>query len=158
MPHHRPCCRPCPARTVHDRSARTARDSSPGTARDRSPRAGTMRQSPLIPRPKPARGALLLEICALTKRFGSFTAIDQGSLKVEPGSVHALLGENGAGKSTLVKFVAGFARAETGSVPIGGQEQAMAHPGIARALGIGMVYQLFTLAPGMTVAENLLLA
>src|SRR6218665_1054946 len=158
MPHHRPCCRPCPARTVHDRSARTARDSSPGTARDRSPRAGTMRQSPLIPRPKPARGALLLEICALTKRFGSFTAIDQVSLKVEPGSVHALLGENGAGKSTLVKCGAGFARADAGSILIDGREQDIAHPVSARALGIGMVYQHFTLAPGMSVAENLLLA
>ncbi|ABM56620.1 ABC transporter ATP-binding protein [Verminephrobacter eiseniae] len=117
-----------------------------------------MRQSPLIPRPKPARGALLLEICALTKRFGSFTAIDQVSLKVEPGSVHALLGENGAGKSTLVKCVAGFARADAGSILIDGREQDIAHPVNARALGIGMVYQHFTLAPGMSVAENLLLA
>src|SRR6218665_4084354 len=97
MPHHRPCCRPCPARTVHDRSARTARDSSPGTARDRSPRAGTMRQSPLIPRPKPARGALLLEICALTRRFGSLTAIDQVGLYVEFVVVVVLVFVLGAG-------------------------------------------------------------
>src|SRR6218665_149079 len=158
MPHHRPCCRPCPARTVNDGWGRTAGDSSPGTARDRSPRAGTMRQSPQIPRPKPARGALLLEICALTKRFGSFTAIDQVSLKVEPGSVHALLGENRARKSTWVKCGAGLARAAAGSILIDGREQDMAHPVNARALGIGMVYQHFTLAPGMSLAENLLLA
>jgi general nucleoside transport system ATP-binding protein len=68
-----------------------------------------------------------------------------------------LLGENGAGKSTLVKCVAGFQRAEEGSVLIDGREQAIPNPIVARALGIGMVYQHFTLAPGMTVAENLLL-
>jgi general nucleoside transport system ATP-binding protein len=77
---------------------------------------------------------------------------------VEPGTVHALLGENGAGKSTLVKCVAGFQQAEEGSIMIDGREQNIANPVVARALGIGMVYQHFTLAPGMTVAENLLLA
>ena len=102
--------------------------------------------------------ALRLETIALTKRFGSFTAMDQVSMKVEPGTVHALLGENGAGKSTLVKCVAGFQQAETGSILIDDREQNIANPVVARALGIGMVYQHFTLAPGMTVAENLLLA
>ncbi len=111
----------------------------------------------LIPPHKPATGALLLETYALTKRFGAFTAMDQVSMRVEPGSVHALLGENGAGKSTLVKCVAGFQRAEEGSISIDGREQAIANPIAARALGIGMVYQHFTLAPSMTVAENLLL-
>ena len=117
-----------------------------------------MSTSHLIPPPKPATGALALETYVLTKRFGSFTALDQVSLRVEPGTVHALLGENGAGKSTLVKCVAGFQRAEEGSVLIDGREQAIPNPIVARALGIGMVYQHFTLAPGMTVAENLLLA
>jgi simple sugar transport system ATP-binding protein len=112
----------------------------------------------LIPPPKPATGALTLETYGLTKRFGSFTAMDQVTMRVEPGTVHALLGENGAGKSTLVKCVAGFQRAEEGSIMIDGHEQDIANPVIARALGIGMVYQHFTLAPGMTVAENLLLA
>ena len=117
-----------------------------------------MSDSHLIPPPKPATGALLLETLGLTKRFGSFTAMDQVSLRVEPGTVHALLGENGAGKSTLVKCVAGFQRAEEGSILIDGHERDIANPVVARALGIGMVYQHFTLAPGMTVAENLLLA
>ncbi|APW41956.1 ABC transporter ATP-binding protein [Rhodoferax saidenbachensis] len=103
-------------------------------------------------------GALALDTYELTKRFGSFTAMDRVTMKVEPGTVHALLGENGAGKSTLVKCVAGFQRAEEGSIMIDGREQDIANPVIARALGIGMVYQHFTLAPGMTVAENLLLA
>jgi len=106
----------------------------------------------------PGTGALALETWNLTKRFGSFTAMDRVSMRVEPGSVHALLGENGAGKSTLVKCVAGFQRAEEGAILLDGREQAIANPIVARGLGIGMVYQHFTLAPGMTVAENLLLA
>jgi ABC-type uncharacterized transport system ATPase subunit len=103
-------------------------------------------------------GALALDTYRLTKRFGAFTAMDGVTMRVEPGMVHALLGENGAGKSTLVKCVAGFQRAEEGSILIDGREQDIANPIVARALGIGMVYQHFTLAPGMTVAENLLLA
>ena len=103
-------------------------------------------------------GAMALETVHLTKRFGSFTAMDRVSMRVEPGTVHALLGENGAGKSTLVKCVAGFQRAEDGSLLIDGREQDVANPIVARSLGIGMVYQHFTLAPGMSVAENLLLA
>ena len=106
----------------------------------------------------PRSGALALDTLHLTKRFGAFTALDDCSLKVAPGTVHALLGENGAGKSTLVKCVVGYQRAEVGSVLIDGREHDIATPVVARDLGIGMVYQHFTLVPGMTVAENLLLA
>jgi simple sugar transport system ATP-binding protein len=109
------------------------------------------------PMPAPT-GAMALETYELTKRFGSFTAMDRVTMRVDPGTVHALLGENGAGKSTLVKCIAGFHRAEEGSVVTDGREQDIANPVVARTLGIGMVYQHFTLAPGMTVAENLLLA
>ena len=109
------------------------------------------------PMPAPS-GAMALETFDLTKRFGPFTALDHVTMKVAPGTVHALLGENGAGKSTLVKCIAGFQRPDEGSVVTDGREQDIANPVIARALGIGMVYQHFTLAPGMTVAENLLLA
>ena len=112
----------------------------------------------LIPPPKPASGGLALETYGLTKRCGSLVAMDNVSLRVEPGTVHALLGENGAGKSTLVKCVSGYQQADQGSIMIDGREQDIANPVVARALGIGMVYQHFTLAPGMTVAENLLLA
>jgi len=106
----------------------------------------------------PATGALALETFELTKRFGPFTAMDRVTMRVAPGSVHALLGENGAGKSTLVKCVAGSQRPDGGAVLVDGREHDIATPVVARALGIGMVYQHFTLAPGMSVAENLLLA
>jgi ABC-type uncharacterized transport system ATPase subunit len=112
---------------------------------------------PLLSLPRPT-GAMSLETYALTKRFGSLTALDDVSLKVPPGAVHALLGENGAGKSTLVKCLSGFHRPESGSILCDGREQMIANPIEARSLGIGMVYQHFTLANGMTVAENLLLA
>ncbi|WCM93003.1 ABC transporter ATP-binding protein [Acidovorax sp. NCPPB 2350] len=99
-----------------------------------------------------------LETCGLTKRFGDVLALDAVSLKVRPGTVHALLGENGAGKSTLVKAVAGYHRCDDGSVLLRGREQDIHSPAVARELGIGMVYQHFTAVPGMTVAENLLMA
>ncbi|CAD5369763.1 Nucleoside ABC transporter ATP-binding protein [Rubrivivax sp. A210] len=102
--------------------------------------------------------ALALDTYKLTKRFGAFTAMNAVSLKVRPGTVHALLGENGAGKSTLVKCVVGYYAPDGGAVLIDGREQAIDSPTVARDLGIGMVYQHFTVVPGMTVAENLLLA
>jgi len=102
--------------------------------------------------------ALALDTYELTKRFGAFTAMNAVSLKVRPGTVHALLGENGAGKSTLVKCVVGYYTPDGGAVLVDGREQAITSPTIARDLGIGMVYQHFTVVPGMTVAENLLLA
>lgn len=109
--------------------------------------------------PVPAKtGALALSTYQLTKRFGSFVALDGVTLEVRPGTVHALLGENGAGKSTLVKALVGYHQAEEGAVLIDGREHAITTPVVARQLGIGMVYQHFTVVPGMTVAENLLLA
>jgi ABC-type uncharacterized transport system ATPase subunit len=102
--------------------------------------------------------AVQLDTFRLTKRFGSFTALDGVSLAVRPGTVHALLGENGAGKSTLVKCVVGYQRPDEGAVLIDGRERDVGSPSVARELGIGMVYQHFTVVPGMTVAENLLLA
>jgi simple sugar transport system ATP-binding protein len=102
--------------------------------------------------------ALTLETVGLTKRFGPFTALDGVSLTVRPGTVHALLGENGAGKSTFVKCVVGYYRPDDGAVLVDGRERDIHSPTVARNLGIGMVYQHFTVVPGMTVAENLLLA
>ncbi|MGB7314196.1 MAG: ABC transporter ATP-binding protein, partial [Nodosilinea sp.] len=99
-----------------------------------------------------------LEVINLTKRFGTFTALDQVSIKVTPGSFHALLGENGAGKSTLVKCIMGFYTPTSGDVLVGKQSRAIASPKDAHHFGLGMVYQHFTSVPAMTVAENLVLS
>lgn len=99
-----------------------------------------------------------LDVIDMTKRFGSFTALDQVSMTLKPGTLHALLGENGAGKSTLVKCVMGFYRPTAGKILIDGQPQIIHSPKDAHACGIGMVYQHFTSVPAMTVAENLVLS
>lgn len=101
--------------------------------------------------------ALALSTLELTKRFGDFVALDAVSLKVRAGTVHALLGENGAGKSTLVKCLVGFHTADAGSILVNDREVDISTPQIARSVGIGMVYQHFTLVPSMTVAQNLAL-
>src|ERR1700730_11395431 len=106
----------------------------------------------------PPSGAFGVDAIAMTMRFGDFLALDNVELKVRPGTFHALLGENGAGKSTLVKCIMGYYHATEGDIVIGGREQAIANPKDAHALGLGMVYQHFTLVPAMTVAENLVLA
>src|SRR6201746_1183391 len=103
-------------------------------------------------------GPLGVDAVAMTMRFGDFIALDNVELKVRPGSFHALLGENGAGKSTLVKCIMGYYHPTEGDILVGGREQAIANPKDAHALGLGMVYQHFTLVPAMTVAENLVLA
>ncbi|QCG89256.1 ABC transporter ATP-binding protein [Azospirillum sp. TSH100] len=99
-----------------------------------------------------------LEAVAITKRFGAFTALDSVSLKLRPGTVHALLGENGAGKSTLVKCIMGFHRPDEGAVVVGDREVVIGDPRAAQIHGLGMVYQHFTLVPRMTVLENLVMA
>ena len=103
-------------------------------------------------------GAIGVDAVAMTMRFGDFTALDKVELRVRPGSFHALLGENGAGKSTLVKCIMGYYHPTEGDVLVGGRQQSIANPKDAHALGLGMVYQHFTLVPAMTVAENLVLA
>jgi simple sugar transport system ATP-binding protein len=96
-------------------------------------------------------------VAGMTKRFGSLTALDDVSIAFERGSFHALLGENGAGKSTLVKCMMGYYRPDAGSVTVDGVDHSVANPRRAHQLGLGMVYQHFTLVPSMTVAENLVL-
>src|ERR1700710_451211 len=99
-----------------------------------------------------------LETVGMTKIFGPLVALGDVSINVEPGSFHALLGENGAGKSTLVKCIMGYYRADAGRVLVRGAEAKIKNPRDAAALGIGMVYQHFTLVDNMTVAENLVLS
>ncbi len=103
-------------------------------------------------------GALGIEILGASKSFGAFRALDDVSLRVRAGTVHALLGENGAGKSTLVKGLVGYGVLDSGQIVVGGREARIASPRDAQMLGIGMVYQHFTLAAGLSVEENLLLA
>ncbi|PVX80107.1 ABC transporter ATP-binding protein [Paraburkholderia unamae] len=110
-------------------------------------------------KPLPSRGgALGIEVLGASKRFGAFRALDDVTLKVRAGTVHALLGENGAGKSTLVKGLVGYGVLDSGQIVADGREVRIASPRDAQALGIGMVYQHFTLAAGLSVEENLLLA
>ncbi len=104
------------------------------------------------------RNAVSLGVIGVSKCFGELQALDDVSMQVDAGSFHCLLGENGAGKSTLVKCLVGYYRPEQGNFLIDGREYEVRNPRDAQHLGIGMVYQHFTLAPGLTVAENLLLA
>src|SRR6201986_1273785 len=94
----------------------------------------------------------------MSKSFGTLKALQGVSIKVEAGTVHALLGENGAGKSTLVKCIMGFYSADRGKILLDGQELPIRNPRDARAHGIGMVYQHFTLVPSLTGAENLVIS
>jgi len=105
-----------------------------------------------------SRRAPGVEMLGITKRFGTFTALDDVTLRCAPGSFHALLGENGAGKSTLVKCLVGYHAPDAGEIVVDSREQDVRSPHAAHALGIGMVYQHFTLVPSMTVAENLVMA
>jgi simple sugar transport system ATP-binding protein len=100
----------------------------------------------------------IIEVHNISKRFGSLQALADVSMTLRPGSFRALLGENGAGKSTLVKCIMGTYRADSGSVRVGASDVELKNPRQAHALGIGMVYQHFTLVENMTVVENMLMA
>ena len=102
--------------------------------------------------------AISVETVGMTKVFGNLTALDGVSIRVQPGSFHALLGENGAGKSTLVKCMMGFYQPTRGSLLVNDKEVSVANPRAAHSHGIGMVYQHFTLVPSLTAAENLVIS
>ena len=101
-----------------------------------------------------AVGSPLLRMTAISKRFPGVQALSDVSLEVLPGEVHALLGENGAGKSTLLKILSGAQRADHGVIEFAGKPVMLASPSDAQRLGIVTIYQEFTLAPNMTIAEN----
>jgi general nucleoside transport system ATP-binding protein len=102
-------------------------------------------------------GPPLLEAYGIVKRFGSLLANDIAFFDVRPGEVIGLLGENGAGKSTLAKILYGYYAADAGEIRVRGARQEISSPRDARALGIGMVFQNFTLIPALSVFENIAL-
>src|ERR1700685_615264 len=99
----------------------------------------------------------LLRPIGITKRYGSFLANDGIDLDLFPAEIHALLGENGAGKSTLVKVMYGLIQPSGGELRWMGQKVVLSGPSQARDLGIGMVFQHFTLFENLNVAENVAL-
>ncbi len=99
----------------------------------------------------------LLRVAGVTKRFPGVLAVDDVSLEIAAGEVHALLGENGAGKSTLLKILSGAEQPDAGTIELMGEPVRLPTPQAAQALGIATIYQEFSLFPAMTVAENLFL-
>jgi simple sugar transport system ATP-binding protein len=99
-----------------------------------------------------------LQLTGITKAYPSVIANQDVSLTVLPGEIHAVLGENGAGKSTLMKIIYGAVKPDTGTIAWEGKAVTIANPARARRLGIGMVFQHFSLFETLTVADNIALA
>src|SRR5205085_10063080 len=97
----------------------------------------------------------MLELRNITKRFGAVLANDRVNIKVESGTIHAIVGENGAGKSTAMRIAYGFYMADDGEIIIDGQARRIETPHDAIRLGVGMVHQHFMLIEPMTVTENI---
>src|SRR3990167_8885308 len=99
-----------------------------------------------------------LQLTGITKAYPGVVANSDVSLSVMPGEIHAVLGENGAGKSTLMKIIYGVTRQTSGDMHWEGKPVTVENPAHARSLGIGMVFQHFSLFETLTVLENVALA
>ena len=104
----------------------------------------------------PGAVAPTLRAEGLSKRFGAVTALHDVSLELQPGEIHAVVGENGAGKSTLMRLLAGVYAPDEGTVVLHGRPVHLRSPQAARRLGIGIVHQELSLCPNLDVAENIL--
>ena len=102
--------------------------------------------------------APILEIRSVSKRFGSTQALDGVSLALQPGEIHALLGENGAGKSTLIKIMTGVQQPDAGEILVDGQPVRIGSALDGQALGIAAIYQEPMIFPDLSVAENVFIA
>src|ERR671932_2893637 len=98
-----------------------------------------------------------LRLEGITKSFGTCVANDDINLRVEAGSIHALLGENGAGKTTLMNILCGLYSPDSGQIYLQDKPVQITSPTIAIAHGIGMIHQHFMLVPQLTVTENIIL-
>lgn len=99
----------------------------------------------------------VLQMRGISKRFDAVQALNNVDLNVRPGTVHALIGENGAGKSTLMKILSGSLKADAGSIKLNNSDYTPDGPRQAREHGVSMIYQELTLAPHLTVEENITL-
>lgn len=113
----------------------------------------TASSSPILGAPE-AGAKPMLKMTGVGKRFPGVIALEDVHLEVGAGEIHALLGENGAGKSTLLKILSGAQSADTGRIEFFGEPVAFASPHEAQSAGIVTIYQEFTLAPDMSIAEN----
>ena len=107
--------------------------------------------------PNPTTPEVRLEVSGIRKQFPGVVALDDVSLRLRAGEIHALLGENGAGKSTLIKILTGVYQADEGEIRLDGSPVRFASPRQALAAGISVVHQERNLIPQFTVAENILL-
>src|SRR5215217_1078560 len=139
------------------RSLREAARSYRGRATAESGRRGHLRE----PEETRAGGVAATEVSpvfrleGVTKRFGGVVAVEDVAFDLQPGEVHALVGENGAGKSTLMKIVDGLYGPDEGTLEVGGEAASFSSPREAEASGIAMIPQELDLFPELSVAENL---
>src|SRR4051794_12401709 len=99
----------------------------------------------------------LLQLSGVAKRFGGVVALDGVDFELRSGEIHALLGENGAGKSTLIKILGGIHRPDSGSISCEGKRVEIQDVASADRLGIRVIHQELSLAPNLSVAENIFL-